>query len=87
MKYGFTSFLQRSKDKGAVLFISYEEVITLTEEYFADFPKSYFLECILKLENRLTSVLCQKKVMLKKINPKKVFYIVFKDLLNYPRKS
>lgn len=42
MKYGFTSFLQRSRDKGAVLFISYEEVITLTEEYFADFPVLFF---------------------------------------------
>lgn len=59
-----------SRDKGAVVFMSNEEVMTRIKEYFADFPSSYFLDGILKLDKRLDKFILLKIDDIEKYNNK-----------------
>lgn len=55
---------------GGQSFISNEEVITRTEDYFADFPKSYFLDGIFKLGKYLDKCILLKGNYVEKTNLK-----------------
>lgn len=59
-----------SRDKGAVVFMSNEEVMTQIKEYFADFPSSYVLDSNFKLEKRLDKRILLKVYYIEKYNNK-----------------
>lgn len=58
--------------------MSNEEVITRTEDYYANFRNSYFSDSILKLETHLDKLLvyCSKKNCVENMNQKNLFSIV-----------